>query len=45
MYMHAGDDNGYSEDEAEEWRAIEADRFVRGLDHDSNSKLEGTGRR
>ena len=31
-----------SEAEAEEWKAIEADRFLRGLDRDSNLKLEGT---
>ena len=30
--------------EAEEWRAIEADRFLRGLDKDGNQKLEGQSR-
>ena len=41
-----GDDGSMtdSEAEAEEWRAIEADRFLRGLDRDSNLKLEGNER-
>ena len=41
-----GDDGSMtdSEAEAEEWKAIEADRFLRGLDRDSNLKLEGNER-
>lgn len=43
-FLKHGDDDvdgGENEAETEEWRAIEADRFLRGLDQDANLKLEG----